>query len=208
MEASIIVDGFVQNEKMYGIRYIKLIADEDSNVYKKILETRPYKNLTVEKVECRNHLLHNLYNKLKEMTIKPQSGKLDHWKLLSGNILRTRKDIVSAIMYCKNNGYSTIQLRQDIINSMNHIFGYRWECSSYFYKCNKSDRNYIEKIKPTDQDFYNNMMKHIRNIARHSSSLLQDVDSNIVESYNSIIAVYIMYIHYKILLYCLFMKVV
>lgn len=31
-------------------------------------------------------------------------------------------------------------------------------------------------------------MKHIRYIARHSSSLLQDVNSNIVESYNSIIA--------------------
>lgn len=31
-------------------------------------------------------------------------------------------------------------------------------------------------------------MKHMTNIARHSSSLLQDVDSNIVESYNSIIA--------------------
>lgn len=124
MEASIIVDGFAQSEKMYGIRYHKLIADGDSNVYKKILESRPYKNLTVEKVECRNHLLRNLCNKLKEMTTKPQFGKLEHRKLLSGNIFRIRKGIVSAIMYRKSNGHSAIQLRQDIMNSINHVFGY------------------------------------------------------------------------------------
>jgi len=187
MEASIIVDGFVQSERMYGIRYNKLIADGESNVYKKILETRPYKNLTVEKIECRNHLLCNLCNKLKEMTTKPQSGKLEYRKLLSGNILRIRKGIVSAIMYRKSNGHSAIQLRQDIINSINHVFGYHDECASYFCE-SKSDQNHIEKIKSTDQDFYINMMKHIRNIARYSSSLLEDVDSNIVESYNSIIA--------------------
>lgn len=74
MEASIIVDGFTQSEEMYGIRYHKLIADGDSNVYKKILESRLYKNLTIEKLECRNHLLRNLCNKLKEMTTKPQLG--------------------------------------------------------------------------------------------------------------------------------------
>lgn len=155
---------------------------------KKILETRPYKKLTVEKVECRNHLLRNLCNKLKEITTKPQSGKLEHRKLLIGNKLRIRKGIVSAIMYRKSNGHSAIQLRQDIINNISHEFGFHGECVSYFRENKNSDQNYIEKIKSTDQGFYDNMMKHIRNIARHSSSLLQDVDSNIVESYNSIIA--------------------
>lgn len=96
------------------------------------METRPYKNLTVEKVECRNHLLRNLCNKLKEMTTKPQSGKLEHRKLLSGNILRIRKGIVSDILYRKSNGHSVIQFRQDIINSINHVFGFHGECATYF----------------------------------------------------------------------------
>lgn len=129
MEASIMVDGFAQSEKMYDIRYNKLIADGDSSVYKKILETRPYKNLTVKKVECRNHLLRNLCNKLKEMTIKPQSGKIEHRKMLSGNILRLRKGIVSAIMYRKSNDHSVVQLRQDIMNSINHVFGFHEKCA-------------------------------------------------------------------------------
>lgn len=54
-------------------------------MYKKILETRLYKNRTVEKVECRNHLLRNLCNKFRDM-VKTQSGKLENRKMLSRNI--------------------------------------------------------------------------------------------------------------------------
>lgn len=60
MEASIIVERFKESEQVHGIRCHKLIADEDSNIYKKILDSRPYKNITVQKIECRNHLLRNV----------------------------------------------------------------------------------------------------------------------------------------------------
>lgn len=188
MEASIIVDGFLQSEKMYGVRYHKFIADGDSSVYKKILETRPYKNLTVVKVECRNHLLRNLCNKLKDIVSKINSGKLVHRKMLSGNILQIRKGIVSAIMYRKSNGHSPNDLRNDITNCIYHIFGHHKNCASYFCENNQSDIDYIEKIKSTDQEFFCSIMRHMRNLARHNESLLQNVDNNIVESYNAIIA--------------------
>jgi hypothetical protein len=123
------------------------------------------------------------------MTIKAQSGKVEHRKILIGNILRIRQGIVSAIMYRRTNGHSVTELRQDIINSINHVFGHYVECASYFCVKNKTDGpDYIEKIKSTDQDFYANVMKHTRNLARHRGGLLQDVDSNIVELYNAIIA--------------------
>jgi len=101
MEAAIIFEGFKQSESMYGIRYHRLIADGDSSVYKQILDTRPYKSLTVEKVECKNHLLRNFCKKLKEISIKKEAGKLQHRKLLQNNILRLRRGIVSAIQYRK-----------------------------------------------------------------------------------------------------------
>lgn len=63
-------------------------------------------------------------------------------------------------MYRKSNGHSAIQLRQDIINSISHVFGFHGECASYFCENKNSDQNYIEKIKSTDQGFYDNMMKH------------------------------------------------
>lgn len=83
MEAAIIVEGLKQSESMYGIRYKNLIADGDSSVYTKILHARPYKNLTVQKIECCNHLLRNFCNKLKDMTTKKPAGLLMHRKLLS-----------------------------------------------------------------------------------------------------------------------------
>jgi hypothetical protein len=57
MEAAVVVNGFKESERMYGIRYHKLIADGDSSVYKKILEARPYKNRTVEKIECKKSFI-------------------------------------------------------------------------------------------------------------------------------------------------------
>ncbi|KAL4084689.1 hypothetical protein QTP88_027614 [Uroleucon formosanum] len=192
MEASIIVEGFKNSEEMYGLRYHKLIADGDSSVYQKILESRPYKNITVEKVECRNHLLRNLCNKLKDISTKRSAGKLEHRKLLSNNILRIRKGIVCAISYRKSNGHSVSDLRTDIMNTIHHVFGNHVACAEYF--CDKKKligANYMEKIISQNYEFYEAMNKILRNLARHSSSLLQDVDNNIVESFNSIIAKFI-----------------
>jgi len=186
MEAAIIVEGFKQSEPMYGIRYQKLIADGDSSVYKKILEARPYKNLTVHKVECRNHLLRNFCNKLRDITTKKQAGQLAHRKLLSHNILRMRKGIVKAIEYRKKEN-SVSGLRNDILNVVNHVFGNHNSCSKYF--CNKTDDiNYMEKIVSTDGLFIDSVMQPVRYLARHTSSLILNVDSNIVESFNAIIA--------------------
>jgi len=187
MEASIVVEGFKQSESTYGIRYHKLIADGDSSVYKQILDARPYKHLTVEKVECRNHLLRNLCRKLRDMTTQKHSGKLEHRQLLGKNILRIRKGIVKAVKYRKSNNHSPRSLQNDIINSVNHVFGEHSKCDSYF--CSKpKEFNYIEKMKAIDFDFYSNVLKHLRFLARHSTSLLQNVDSNVVESLNGIIA--------------------
>lgn len=57
MEAGIIMEGFSKSVELYGIKYARFIGDRDSNVYKKILDCRPYHELTMEKIDCKNHLL-------------------------------------------------------------------------------------------------------------------------------------------------------
>lgn len=192
MEASIIVEGFKESEQVHGIRYHKCIADGDSNVYKRILDSHPYKNLTIQKLECRNHLLRNVCKKLKDMCTKKDAGKLVHKKLLQNNILRLRKGIVSAIKYRKENKHTEIDLQNDILNCIDHLFGQHTKCATYFCKTvndtNVQCTNFTEKIKATDPSFYSTIMKHIRFLARHSRSLLENVDSNVVESLNGIIA--------------------
>ncbi|KAJ8877380.1 hypothetical protein PR048_021834 [Dryococelus australis] len=85
----IIQNGFLQSEKLLGLKFNKLIGeiltvckmvgytnfvlmltgDGDSSVHRKLLETMPYgPNLMVEKVECKNHVLRNYCHKLTNLT--------------------------------------------------------------------------------------------------------------------------------------------
>ncbi|KAL4720785.1 hypothetical protein ACJJTC_015668 [Scirpophaga incertulas] len=52
MESEIIVEGFKNSINMHNLIYGKLISDGDSSTYSKILQARPYSDLTVEKIEC------------------------------------------------------------------------------------------------------------------------------------------------------------
>ena len=61
MESEIIVEGFRQSVAMHGVKYAYLVGDGDSSVTRKLADARPYKNLVVHKIECRNHLLRNFY---------------------------------------------------------------------------------------------------------------------------------------------------
>ncbi|CAI6370686.1 unnamed protein product [Macrosiphum euphorbiae] len=123
MEAAVVVNGFKESERMYGIRYRKLIADGDSSVYKKFLEARPYKKSTVEKIECKNHFLRNFCKKIREIATKKQAGKLENRILLQNNFLRMGKGIVSAIQFRRKNKDNDNDLRNDILNSVYHVFG-------------------------------------------------------------------------------------
>lgn len=67
-EPAIISDGFACSVKMYNVKYAQLIADGNGSVYKRILEKMPYKTKTVEKIECKNHLLRNFCNKLRQIS--------------------------------------------------------------------------------------------------------------------------------------------
>lgn len=112
---------------MYGVKYHQLIADGDSSCYKKILNVRPYGNLGIEKIECRNYLLLNFCNKLKAITVDTRFP-LHIRKLIASRILRMRKAVKGAIHYRKNkfidNKFRKIAfLKKDIDNIICHVLG-------------------------------------------------------------------------------------
>lgn len=193
MEAESIVEGFKLSERMHGIRYSKLIADGDSSTYKKILEARPYKNITVEKIECRNHLLRNFCNKLKAITTETRFP-LELRKIVSKNIMRLRGAVVHAVAYRKEtrNRETVKLLKKDIDNSIFHVLmGEHKECDSYF--CKRRDigeDNLVSKFKKCP-DFFAKLNQIVSSISNHSRSLIEDVDSNVVEQFNSRIAKFV-----------------
>lgn len=188
MEAAILVEGFRLSECMYGVRYNKLIADGDSSTYNKILEARPYQTLTVEKIECRNHLLRNFCNKLRALSTDTRFP-IKTRKLISKNVLRFRAAVKKAVEYRKREDPTTahLSLKKDIDNSVNHVFGKHDECASYFCSKGNDSEPELDLIK-SHTELFVRLLQIISSLSNHSRSLIKDVDSNIVERFNSIIA--------------------
>ena len=55
METSIIVEGFLQAEKVHGVRYMQFIGDGDSSVYPSLMQNVPGWGYATKKLECANH---------------------------------------------------------------------------------------------------------------------------------------------------------
>lgn len=195
MEAEILAEGFKCSEDMYGIRYTKFIADGDSSTYKKILETQPY-SVTVSKIECRNHLLRNLCTKLRNISTNTKMGPAALRKKVHSKILKIRIGISKAIKYRKaerdNMSINSKNLKKDIMNAASHAFGEHKECAELSYFCKKTtpdEDNLVPDLK--SEGIYSKIVDILRHLANHSMSLIFDVDSNVVEQFNSIICKFI-----------------
>ncbi|XP_063215915.1 uncharacterized protein LOC134527292 [Bacillus rossius redtenbacheri] len=191
MEANIILEGFQQSEALYNVKYSKMIADGDSSCYKKILEARPYANLTVEKIECRNHLLRNYCTKLRNLSEQHRIGSSSQRKLLLQKILKLRRAVTEAVKHRKSEEMSLREkialLQADILNGPSHVFGDHSKCCQYFCSGPKEgEKNIVPELKMSE--LYEHIMKAVKYLAYNSRSLIHDVDSNVVEQFNSIIA--------------------
>lgn len=192
MESTTIVEGFKNSISMYGLIYSKLIADGDSSTYRKILECRPYANITVEKVECRNHLLRNYCSKLYTLA-SDTSFPIAVRKILKQNVKRLRVAVTSAIKFriSENNTFEEkiCNLSKDIINSPRHVFGDHLKCDLYFCKNSNSDKNHTGDF--ISCNLFPKILYHCSRLANNARSLIYNLDSNIAETFNSIIAKFI-----------------
>lgn len=188
MESAIIAEGFKKSIEMHGVIYGRFIADGDSSTYAKIINTRPYPFLTVEKIGCRNHILRNLCNKLQSLKSDTKFIISERKLLTNVKILSARRYIINSIKYHgnqKEEKHDKIKkLHADILMCMHHAFG----CHD---SCNKNICT--EKNTPEFQMIYNtNLWQKISHCvnctATQARSLIENVDSNIVESFNGVVA--------------------
>lgn len=194
MEANIVVEGFKLSESVYNVKYSKVIADGDSSCYKKILEARPYSGTTVEKIECRNHLLRNYCTKLRALSEQSKIGSPALRKLLSQKLLKLRRAVTEAVKHRKEEEESfekkIASLQDDILNGPSHVFGEHEKCSKYFCSGHKEgEKNLVSEL--VSCGLFEEITKAVRYLAYNSRSLIYDVDSNVVEQFNSIIAKFV-----------------
>lgn len=182
MEAMIIAEGFQRSIEMHNLIYQRFIADGDSSTHAKIIQTRPYANVTVEKINCRNHILRRFCNNMQKLCTDTRYTVKDRKLVTKRRILSARKYICDAINHNKVDK-NCEKLQYDINNSVFHAFGKHAKCNKDI--CSQND---IKVIEFDACSLWQRIKMLVANVASHSRSLIEDVDSNVVEQFNSVIA--------------------
>ncbi|KMQ86396.1 hypothetical protein RF55_14620 [Lasius niger] len=102
MESDIILEGFRLSLEMHGLIYSKYIGDGDSNVLKKLRDFPPYPNIVVQKIECTNHLLRNLCNKIREAGSTGSRNISKLKKAVADSVMKIRNAVVKAVTFRRN----------------------------------------------------------------------------------------------------------
>jgi len=137
--------------------------------------------------------LRNLANKIKEIAkTKGRFGKLRN--IIGNRILKIRTAVTKAVQF-RLKEHNTIQekiksLKIDLNNVISHVFGEHNECARIGYFCDGSQKeneeNYIPELKKCG--LYEKLQNALKHISWNCKSLLQDKDSNRVETFNSVIS--------------------
>lgn len=134
METDTILEGFLEAEKVHGLRYTRFIGDGDSSVYPSLLQSVPGWGRAIKKMECANHAC-----KCYRSSLEKLANEHPEYKGKGGLTLHMRKRLTGAAkcaikMRSKEQDTSKAVklLEQDLKNGPNHCFGIHTNCSSDF----------------------------------------------------------------------------
>ena len=199
MESDIIAEGFNCSIEQHGLIYKTLIADNDSSVYATIINNDPYHdyNVEVEKIDCTNHLLRNMCNKLRAIAKTTDDNFLRNREFVSlrqkiaDKVKEIRDEVDKAALRRQSEDGSIMEkgekLSHDLTVIIEHVFGKHDKCKSRGFDCNvgTEDENYIPKLE------HFGLLEKIDNVMNQFScsaeSLVQHMTNNLAELFNSVI---------------------
>lgn len=199
MESDAIAEGFTKSIEMHGLIFRTMSGDNDSNVYKTICDNKPYQDhhVIVQKIECSNHLLRNMCNKLKTVseTVQPKGSRSREFiasrKVIETKILNIRREIVKAAGKRREENLpehgKSAQLKKDILIITNHVFGEHKDCYGQGFDCGEghSDKNYVPELKL--HGLYQKVENIMQQMSNYADSLLLNLTNNPAEWVNSFI---------------------
>ena len=136
METDIILEGFLEAERVHGVRYTKFVGDGDSSVHPTLLQYVPGWGHTIKKLECANHCC-KCYRDALEKLVQDNPS----YKGGGGLTLKMRKRLVSAARAAirmrskeKDVKKALAALKHDLKNGPLHCFGFHDHCNPDFCK--------------------------------------------------------------------------
>jgi hypothetical protein len=131
MESDMVAEGFRLSERQHGLRYMRLAGDGDSSVLYTIATTVPY-GPHVKKIECANHACKGYRSRLEKLA-KDHPEFRGKGGLTKRVIQRLTVGARFAIRTHSKTG-NIHQLRHDLRNGPNHVFGNHTNCNPAFCK--------------------------------------------------------------------------
>jgi hypothetical protein len=196
MEASIISEGFAASIEMHGIVYKVYCGDGDSSVKKALVVNQPYVDDIIVKIECKNHLWRAYNGHMKNIsTTSHKSHPPALRRVIARKSLGLRRKVNNYIKqrFAENSTkeQKSVALKEDIVRSLRCLFGDHEKCDKNNENiCSEKDRedpiNYVTEMKKTT--LWETMNDHLRRLINNSRSLIENMDSNIVECMNSVLA--------------------
>lgn len=152
METDILLKGFMEAERVHGIRYTCFIGDGDSSVHTTLLQGVPGWGYAIKKLECANHAC-KCYRGALEKLVQDNSA----YKGSGGLVQTMRKRLVSAARCAirmrsrePDRKKAVKLLERDLINGPNHCFGHHDACSSDFCSTVK-ERQQLKEASSTQE---------------------------------------------------------
>ena len=148
MEKDILLEGFLKCEEVYGIRYMRMIADGDSSVYASIVSSVPVWGPYVQKLECANHATKCLRVNVEKLTVDKPNYK-GKGKLSQNNIRKITIGVRCAIKNRsegKDKTKAIKLLKHDIRNAGRHVLGDHTSCSEF---CKSKTSDLTQKYRNT-----------------------------------------------------------
>ncbi|GFW22285.1 uncharacterized protein TNCV_1430391 [Trichonephila clavipes] len=109
---------FNRSEVLHNLRYTQYLGDGDSKAYKAVLESKPYKDVNIEKLECVGHVEKRMDTRLRALKLKLKGKKLEDKKSLGGRNRLTDAEIDKLQRYyglaIRNNSGNLAAMKQAI----------------------------------------------------------------------------------------------
>ena len=142
MEADIICDGFRFYEQ-FGLRFMEVIGDDDSSVYKKIRESITYGGM-IQKKLCANHVVRNFTSRLFALQSNRTLCSIER-KALSNAKLKAMKIFSrKCISICHRKELTEYELKQQFYAIPEHVFGTHGKCDVNF--CNDAGSAQLSQL--------------------------------------------------------------
>ena len=142
-ETDLLLEGFLQAERVHGVRYTHFIGDVNSSVHSTLLQNVPGWGYAIKKLECANHACKCYRGSLEKLFQDNTSykGRGGLTKLMRKRLVSAARCAIRMRSKEKDRKKAVSLLKKDLENGPRHCFGFHYHCSPDFCKTAQSKQS-------------------------------------------------------------------